>query len=368
MTRLLLLIPGSLALADVKCHSISTAVTDDWCTSNCNFSHPNCPETYCACDAPEPTSLSSRSPSLAPSPVVTHAIIGYWGSAADKPQLSQLPEALKRGYNVICLAFGDTLGSDGSFQIHINLGDAPKKSDIIADAGISGDSWQYLLSFGGQNAAGPVVSDEAAYVDGFLSSYHEVKQKYGFDGIDIDIETGMSTPLLRALRKIFLKLHSEGQIISMAPQPLNIDPEEVPTFMEGAYNAYVPLVDSTMIDAVTYIAPQLYNNAMPLGDVEKYIASMQKGHALDWDGKSLTLNVPSNKLVFGYPAAPGAAPAGPSQSWEASPESLVAYYKKSEALMATAGVMTWSIGWDASAGWQWIDAVKGLWPSEALVV
>lgn len=297
-----------------------------------------------------------------------HAIIGYWGSAADKPQPSQLPEALKRGYNVICLAFGDTLASDGSFQIHTNLGDPPKKGDISTDAGVNGDSWQYLISFGGQNAAGPQVPDEAAYVEGFLASYQAAKQKYGFDGIDIDIETGMSTPLLRALRQIFVKLHEQGQVISMAPQPLNIDPEEVSTFMEGAYNAYVPLVDSTMIDTVTYIAPQLYNNGMPLGDVEKYIASMQKGHTLDWDGKSLTLDVPSSKLVFGYPAAPGAAPAGPSQSWEASPESLVAYYRKSDALMATAGVMAWSIGWDATSGWKWIDAVKDLWPSEPLLV
>jgi chitinase len=203
---------------------------------------------------------------------------------------------------------------------------------------------------------------------GFLSSYPAAREKYGFDGIDIDIETGMTTPLLRALRQIFQELHKQGQIISMAPQPLNIDPEEVPTFMEGAYNAYVPLVDSSIIDAVTYIAPQLYNNPMPLGDLEKYVESLQKGHSMDWDGKSLELNVPSSKLVFGYPAAQGAAPAGPSQDWEASPESLVAHYKASPALMATAGVMTWSIGWDATTGWKWIEAIKGLWQSEAIVV
>lgn len=277
------------------------------------------------------------------------------------PTVDQLPEALKRGYNVIAVAFGDMLSADGSFQIHTNLGDPPNKASISSSAGVSGDSWQYIISFGGQNAAGPFVSDSDAYVTGFMQSYHAARDKFGFDGIDIDIETGMGTPLLRAYRKIFKQLHGEGQIISMAPQPLNIDPQTVSVFMEGAYNAYVPLVDTTMIEYVTYVAPQLYNNPMPCGDLDEYVASLQKGLAIDWDGQSLVVNIPSEKLVFGFPAANGAAPAGPSQSWEGSPASLVEHYRGSSALMGTGGCMTWSIGWDASTGWSWIDAVKKLW-------
>lgn len=369
-----------VASTDRTCHSISAGIPDSWCNSNCNHSPPSCPPQYCECDTPAPTP-APPTPPVPPSPAPAppsppgpapapgkKAIIGYWGSAADKPKLSQVPEALKRGYNVICVAFGDTLKSDGSFQIHTNLGDPPTKSSISNSAGVSGSSWQYLLSFGGQNAAGPAVSDEASFVKGFFNSYHAVKAKFGFDGIDIDIETGMTTPLLRAYRIIFKQLHNEGQIISMAPQPLNIDPGEVKSFMEGSYNAYVPLVDSTMIDTVTYIAPQMYNNGMPLGSIEKYIASMQSNAVVDWDGQKLVLNIPSSKLVFGYPATNGAAPSGPSASWEATPGSLVSHYRNSAALMATGGAMTWSIGWDATTGWKWIDAVKGLWsPGELFV-
>ena len=102
---------------------------------------------------------------------------------------------------------------------------------------------------------------------------------------------------------------------------------------------------------------------MPLGDLGKYIDSMQQGTIVAWDGQSLALDIPSSKLVFGYPAANGAAPAGPSQPWEGSPDSLVAYYRASPSLMKTGGLMTWSIGWDATTGWKWIDAVKGLWPN-----
>jgi len=304
---------------------------------------------------------------LAPA-CVGKAIIGYWGSAADKPEVSQLPEALKRGYNVIAVAFGDTLTADGGFQIHTNLGAPPKKSDITAQAGVSDASWQYILSFGGQNAAGPAVTDTDAYVAGFMKTYNAAKQEYGFDGIDIDIETGMTTPLLVALRKVFAELHKAGEVISMAPQPLNIDPAEVSVFSEGSYNAYVPLVDQSIVDTVTYIAPQMYNNPMPLSDIEKYVDSMQAGTEIQWNGQSLKLSIPSEKLVFGFPAAPGAAPAGPSQPWEASPDSLVAKYKASSKLMATGGCMTWSIGWDASNGWKWIDAVSKLWAGDAVVV
>ena len=236
---------------------------------------------------------------------------------------------------------------------------------MTSAAGVDADSWHYLLSFGGQNAAGPAVPDEDGYVSGFLAAYARVRERFGFDGIDIDIETGMRTPLLRALRRIFVKLHAQGQVISMAPQPLNIDTSEVSGFSEGSYNAYVPLVDSTVIECVSYVAPQLYNNPMPLHNLTQYLRSMQAGALVKWDGHGLKLAIPSSKLTFGFPAARGAAPAGPSQPWEATPASITAHYSASPELMATGGLMTWSIGWDASNGWEWVEAVKTIWPRNA---
>ena len=43
----------------------------------------------------------------------------------------------------------------------------------------------------------------------------------------------------------------------MAPQPLNIDPADITVFSGGAYNDYVPLVDTSIIGNITYIAPQV---------------------------------------------------------------------------------------------------------------
>lgn len=289
------------------------------------------------------------------------AIIGYWGSAADKPTLEQLPEALKRGYNVISLAFADTITAQGSFGIHTNLNEIPTKSSISTAAGVDDSSWQYLLSFGGQNAAGPYLTDIDAFVTGFLNTYKNARGDYGFDGIDIDIETGMATPLLKAFRKIFSSLHLEGQVISMAPQPLNIDPGEVSSFMDGAFNCYVPLIDTTIIDTVTYVATQMYNNPMPLDNMDAYLTSMQKGLGIKWNGMMLNVTIPSEKFTFGYPAANGAAPSGASKPWGASGAKLLEHYKGDSALLATGGVMTWSIGWDAANNWEWITNVKKIW-------
>jgi len=289
------------------------------------------------------------------------AVIGYWGSAADKPTVTQLPEALKRGYNVISLAFADTITAKGGFGIHTNLGVIPTKASISSEAGVDDSSWQYLLSFGGQNAAGPYISDVNEFVTGFMETYGNARNAYGFDGIDIDIETGMTTPLLKALRLIFTKFHQNGWLISMAPQPLNIDPEEVSVFMEGAYNCYVPLIDTTIIDTVTYVATQMYNNPMPLNSMDLYLASMQKNHTISWNGQSLKVDIPSEKFTFGYPAANGAAPSGASKPWGASGSKVMAKYLSDNALMATGGVMTWSIGWDAANNWDWITNIMKIW-------
>jgi hypothetical protein len=89
-----------------------------------------------------------------------------------------------------------------------------------------------------------------------------MKKLYGFDGIDIDVESSLTTPLLSSFRKIFKILHTEGEIISMAPESPSLNPAELKIFQEGSLNSYVPLVDSTIINYVTFVAPQLYNDAV----------------------------------------------------------------------------------------------------------
>jgi chitinase len=121
------------------------------------------------------------------------------------------------------------------------------------------------------------------------------------------------------------------------------------------------LVDTSIIDSVSWVAPQLYNDAIPFeGDPVKYIQSLQTSSKLDFDGTELEIIIPASKIVLGYPATQAAAPVHALPEWE-TPEGLLALYRSSPELMATRGVMTWSVGHDHSNGWKWIRAARQIW-------
>jgi chitinase len=311
-----------------------------------------------------------------------------------------MADALKEGYNVIAMSFADQFKMDGTFQIDTNMCSGPtappdtgpgigpwtdfvdpntglkgvhthqcmpSKKNVSEAAGISMDSWKYVLSFGGAAGPGPRMdeagdeSQEDTFAEGFVNTYLAYKKGYGFDGIDIDVESSINSPVLRTFRKIYQKLHEKGELISMAPETPSLDPGEYPIFQAGATNSYAPLVDTTIIDSVSWVAPQLYNDAVPYeGDPVAYVKSLQTSSKLDWDGKELEIVIPPSKIVLGYPATQAAAPIHALPEWE-TPEGLLALYRSSPELMATRGVMTWSVGHDHSNGWKWIRAARQIW-------
>ena len=238
------------------------------------------------------------------------------------------------------------------------------------------DSWKYILSFGGAAGPGPKMdmigddreASEEAFADGFVKSYMKVKAEYGFDGVDMDIENSLSTPLLSALRRVFKKLHDKGEIVSMAPETPALNPGEIDTFIEGAYNSYAPLADTTVINHISWVAPQMYNDQIPFtGDptetepAARYVKSLQQGGVkMQWDGKEIEIRIPANKIVLGFPATPAAGPARAMPAWE-EPEALLATFRNSPDLKAIKGVMTWSIGHDWNNGWKWVTAMKKIW-------
>lgn len=257
--------------------------------------------------------------------------------------------------------------TDGSFTINTNTGTTVQtKKEISNDAGVSEASWKYILSFGGQNMNAPQLTDGDIdhYVSGFVDNYHKVKREYGFDGFDVDVENGLNANYIKAMRKVLKQLGRE-EFITMAPQPPNIDPS-VPSCIENPWNSYVPLVSTDVIDYVALVMPQLYNNNMPFGELTTYVDRLTDGEfeidcpwAADGttDGK-FTVKIPKEKFAAGFPAVmPGAAGSVPS-AWEKSPEGIKTYYKENPSLRQTGGIMTWSIGWDASNSWKFIDNVK----------
>ena len=323
--------------------------------------------------------------------------IAYWGAGPYTPfegeEGATIGDALKQGYNVIAMSFADRFQLDGSFGIdtdmcpynkdHSNVPKGvdsktglavphthqcmPSKANVSNAAGIPMDSWRYVLSFGGAAGPGPRMDDagdesqEDTFADGFVKTYMEYKRDYGFDGIDIDVESSINSAVLRSFRKIYKKLHDKGELISMAPETPSLNPGEYQLFQAGAMNSYAPLTDKTIIDTVSWVAPQLYNDDIPYGaNPVEYVKSLQQSNKLDWDGTEIEINIPYSKIVLGYPSTQAAAPVHKLPEWE-TPEGLLALYRSSPELMATRGVMTWSAGHDYSSGWRWINAMKQIW-------
>ena len=139
------------------------------------------------------------------------------------------------------------------------------------------------------------------------------------------------------------------------------NPGEVPSVTEGAANSFAPLVASDIIEHVSWVAPQLYNDIVPFGHPELYVKSLQNDSKLEWNDKSITVNIPANKLVLGFPATAKAAPARDLPEWGKDPETLLKTMRGSTKLQSLKGVMTWSIGHDWSNGWRWVKAMKKIW-------
>ena len=102
----------------------------------------------------------------------------------------------------------------------------------------------------------------------------------------------------------------------MSPQ----NPEQLSFFQEGSINSYVPMVDSTIVNHISWVAPQLYNDAVPFDDPVKYVKSLQAGHVIEWDGKKIEVRVPPSKIILGHPATEAAAPATRPLPWQNSTE------------------------------------------------
>ena len=119
---------------------------DSWCASNCAAG--NCNEGLCQCEGAEtpaqgqqdagPTfqeQLEARTDLAVDTTKVDqkgeqglpfkHAIIGYWGAGPYTPfegdEGPTIADALKQGYNVICVSFGDQVLAPPSTRIPTNL-------------------------------------------------------------------------------------------------------------------------------------------------------------------------------------------------------------------------------------------------------
>ncbi|RHY14658.1 hypothetical protein DYB35_012544 [Aphanomyces astaci] len=295
-----------------------------------------------------------------------HTLVGYWHNFANPSGRTFPLRDISPDWDVIVVAFGTSVGGGRvTFQVDA---DAGTEAEFIADiASLQGRNKTVVLSLGGQDGA--VSLANAVETTAFVDTVSTLLVKFGFDGLDLDLETGISqnlpivTNLITAVKQIKQRVGSDDAFyLSMAP--------EHPYVQGGAgsygsiWGAYLPIIDG-LRDHLTQIHVQYYNNG---GFVYTDGRMLQEGTVDCLVGGSLMLingfetnygngwrfeGLRPDQVSFGVPSGAQAAGRG-----FVTPDTVrnaltclaqgvgCDTVRPSDPFPTFRGVMTWSINWD----------------------
>jgi chitinase len=223
-----------------------------------------------------------------------------------------------------------------------------------------------LLSIGGATAG--VNLNSSAVADRFVQTIVPILKQYNFDGIDIDIETGLTgsgninqlsvtqANLIRIIDGVLAAMPSNFGL-TMAPETAYVTGGSV--VYGSIWGSYLPIIKKYLDNGrLWWLNMQYYNGSMYGCAGDSYGAGTVQGFTVQTqclaNGLTIqgtTIRIPLDKQVPGLPAQPGAgggymAPSLVTQAWNSVP--------------GIKGLMTWSINWDGSKGWTFGDNVKRL--------
>ncbi|MGR5557158.1 immunoglobulin-like domain-containing protein [Vibrio fortis] len=284
-------------------------------------------------------------------------VVGYWHNWCDGAGYKggNAPcvtlDAVNPMYNIVNVSFMKVYdvaeGRIPTFKLDPTIGLSEQQFiNQISELNQQGRS--VLIALGGADAHIELkTGDETAFAEEII----RLTEKYGFDGLDIDLEQAAvtaadnQTVIPAALRLVKDHYREQGKnfLITMAP--------EFPYLTAGG--KYVPYIDN-LEGYYDWINPQFYNQG---GDgiwVEGvgWIAQNNdelKEEFIYYISDSLSNGtrgfhkIPHNKLVFGIPSNIDAAATGYVQE----PQDLYSAFEQlSEQGQPLRGVMTWSVNWD----------------------
>jgi chitinase len=300
---------------------------------------------------------------------------GYWenwdgASNGVHPGLGWIPitdaRIKQHGYNVINAAF-PVIRSDGTVLWQDGMDAGVKVATPAEMCAAKAAGATILMSIGG--AAAGIDLSSATVADRFVASIVPILRRYNFDGIDIDIETGLTgsgnvstlsasqANLIRIIDGVLAAMPS-GFGLTMAPETAYVTGGSV-TY-GSIWGSYLPIIKKYADNGrLWWLNMQYYNGSMygcsgdsySAGTVQGFVAQtacLNNGLVI----QGVTIRLPYDKQVPGLPAQPGAgggymSTGLVSQSWNSFNGQLK-------------GLMTWSINWDGSRGWTFGDNVRAL--------
>ncbi|WP_413801112.1 chitinase [Streptomyces iranensis] len=284
--------------------------------------------------------------------VPEHAVTGYWqnfDNGATKQKLSDVPD----DYDIIAVAFADATGSPGAVDFKLDpatgYSDEQQFKDDIKAKQAAGKS--VIVSVGGEKGSISVSDDASA--DAFASSITGLMDKYGFNGVDIDLENGVnSTYMTKALKAIHDK--KSDVVVTMAPQTID---------MQSASTEYFKTA-LAIKDFLTVVNMQYYNSGSMLGCDGKVYSQGSVDFLTALACIQLENGLDPSQVGIGVPASTSGAGSGyvePKVVNDAldclAKGSGCGSFKPSKTYPGIRGAMTWSTNWDAAGGNAWSKAV-----------
>ncbi|WP_424889908.1 chitinase [Streptomyces sp. XH2] len=284
--------------------------------------------------------------------VPKHAVTGYWQNFDNGATVQKISDVQSQ-YDIIAVAFADATATPGAVDFRLdpalNYTEAQFTTDIAAKRA-AGKS--VVISIGGER--GTVAVNDASSAAHFADSVYALMQKYGFDGVDIDLENGLNpTYMTQALRALSAKAGSK-LVITMAPQTID---------MQSASAGYFKTA-LNIKDILTVVNMQYYNSGSMNGCDGKVYAQGSVDFLTALACIQLEGGLDPSQVGLGLPASPRAAGSGyVSPSVVNSALDCLAKgtgcgsFKPPRTYPGIRGAMTWSTNWDAASGSSWSGAV-----------
>jgi len=319
-------------------------------------------------DGPTPTPSATPDGGSSSCPVqdppTGKVLVGYWetwDNSPVHPGMGHIPITDSHpNYNVINIAF-PVLRADGSMVFEDEMApgeDVPSPAEICA---AKAQGRHILISIGG--AAAGIDLNSRAVAQQFVDTAVPILKEYNFDGIDIDIESGLvagaswsqnSTSqdnLIFIIDSILAQMPSNF-MLTMAPETAYVTGGQIA--YGGPWGAYMPIIKRYLDNGrLNWLQMQYYNGGMygcPGGVATSYEAGTVAGFVEQTkcmnNGFQIVggpvVQIPYSKQVPGLPAQEGAGGGYMSPSLVNEAYSQVSSVK---------GLMTWSINWDGSKNW-----------------
>lgn len=347
---------------------------------------PSTSPTTSPSPTPSPTATSSPSPTPTgsnppggtcavkskPAGKVLHGYWENWDGASNgvHPPMGWIPITDSRirghGYNVINAAF-PVIRSDGTVLWEDGMDATVKVATPAEMCQAKAAGLTILMSIGGATAG--IDLSSSAVADRFVATVVPILKQYNFDGIDIDIETGLvgsgnitqlspsQANLIRIIDGVLARMPANFGL-TMAPETAYVTGGSV--VYGSIWGAYLPIIKKYADNGrLWWLNMQYYNGSMYGCSGDSYSAGTVQGFIAQTDClnrglviQGTTIRVPYDKQVPGLPAQPGAggghmSPSLVAQCWNNYGGALK-------------GLMTWSINWDGSKNWTFGDNVKSL--------